>query len=261
MKKSKESNTVRQNGAYTTTRKAEVNLKRNPTLHFQIGLILTLLACIVFIEMRMPVKAQAQPTIEYNLENPEWAEVVVVEEPKQEIKQIIEQPPQQLEPDVFIIDDEPQKDLEDDLFPDTEPTDDPTVDNPPIEIDLGNLETPEPVDFYAVEEAPLFPGCSASSSKDERKQCMSDKIQRLVSKKFDADLGADLGLQGKHRVFVEFRVGSDGEITGIRTRGPHPALEREAERVVKLIPTMQPGKQRGVPVEVIYKLPITLRVD
>lgn len=260
MKKSEESKTVRQNGAYTTTRKSEVNLKRNPTLHFQIGLILTLLACITFIEMRMPVTAQANPEMEYNLESPEWAESVVVEKPKPQMKSV-EQPPQHQEPDVFIVDDKPQKDLEDDLFPDTEPTDDPIPNVDPPEVDLKIFTVPDNVDFVAVEEAPLFPGCDPDSSKDERKQCMSDQIQKLVNRKFQAEIGNDLGLSGVNRIFVEFKVDTQGNVTDIRTRGPHLKLEQEAERVTKLIPKMEPGKQRGTPVNVIYRLPIILKIE
>jgi len=44
-------------------------------------------------------------------------------------------------------------------------------------------------------------------------------------------------------------------------RGPHARLEKEAIRVVELLPDMTPGKQRGRPVGVKYTLPITLVVE
>lgn len=69
MKNSKDGMPVRQNSAYTTSRKHEVNLRRNPTLHFQIGLILALLAAIFFVEMRMPEKAMTITDIEVNAED------------------------------------------------------------------------------------------------------------------------------------------------------------------------------------------------
>ena len=46
----------------------------------------------------------------------------------------------------------------------------------------------------------------------------------------------------------------------IRARGPHIRLEKEAVRVVDLLPQMTPGKQRTKPVGVSYTLPITLVV-
>ena len=41
-----------------------------------------------------------------------------------------------------------------------------------------------------------------------------------------------------------FTIDENGVVTDIRSRGPHPKLEKEAERVVKLLPKMEPGKQR-----------------
>ena len=41
----------------------------------------------------------------------------------------------------------------------------------------------------------------------------------------------------------------------------HKELEKEARRVVGLIPNMKPGKQRGKPVKVTFDLPITFNVQ
>ncbi|RMB56794.1 energy transducer TonB [Dokdonia sinensis] len=212
--------------------------------------------------MRMPVKAQAAPTIEYNLENPEWAEVVVVEEPKQEIKEFVEQPPALQEPETFIIDDNHTKDLENDLFPDTEPTDEPIRPSEVEVIEITEITTPvDDVPFVAVEFVPVYPGCEGLKTNTERKDCMSEKISKLVSRKFNTSVGDDAGLTGVNKVFVQFKVDKTGRVTDVRTRAPHPALDKEASRVINLLPVMQPGKQRGVPVNVIYSLPISFRVD
>jgi protein TonB len=48
---------------------------------------------------------------------------------------------------------------------------------------------------------------------------------------------------------------------GIRARAPHPGLEKEATRVIGLLPKMQPGKQRGKAVTVPYSLPIIFQVQ
>ena len=42
--------------------------------------------------------------------------------------------------------------------------------------------------------------------------------------------------------------------------GPHSRLEKEAVRVVNMLPQMTPGRQRTKPVGVAYTLPITLVV-
>ncbi|HBO29337.1 MAG TPA: energy transducer TonB, partial [Leeuwenhoekiella sp.] len=45
------------------------------------------------------------------------------------------------------------------------------------------------------------------------------------------------------------------------SRGPHPRLEQEAARVIKLLPQMTPGMQRGKAVGVLYSLPIVFQVQ
>ena len=47
----------------------------------------------------------------------------------------------------------------------------------------------------------------------------------------------------------------------MRSRAPHPRLEKEAARVVNMLPKMKPGRQRGRAVVVSYTLPITFLVQ
>ena len=72
------------------------------------------------------------------------------------------------------------------------------------------------------------------------------------------ELALEMGINGK--VFVMFDVDREGLITKIRTRGPHQLLEKEAARIVSLLPKMTPGKQRGKPVRVPYALPINFQL-
>ena len=90
---------------------------------------------------------------------------------------------------------------------------------------------------------------------------MSDKITDFVSKKFNTELASELGLSGKQRITVLFKIDKNGDIVGVQARAPHPGLEKEAKRVVSLIPKMQPGKQRGKAVTVPYSLPIVFQVQ
>jgi len=84
----------------------------------------------------------------------------------------------------------------------------------------------------------------------------------LVNRKFNADLAANLGLTpGKKRIFVIFKIDNTGKVVNIRARAPHKSLEKEAIRVVSLIPKMTPGKQRGRAVGVKYSLPIVFNVQ
>lgn len=67
-----------------------------------------------------------------------------------------------------------------------------------------------------------------------------------------------MGIQG--RVFVQFAINSKGYIDGIRTRGPDPGLEKEAARIVKSLPKMTPGMQRGRAVTVPYSIPVNFKL-
>ena len=68
-----------------------------------------------------------------------------------------------------------------------------------------------------------------------------------------------MGIQG--RVFVNFIISKDGSITDIKMRGPDKNLEKEAKRIISLLPQMIQGKQRGRPVRVPFSIPITFRLQ
>ena len=117
----------------------------------------------------------------------------------------------------------------------------------------------EDVPFAVIEDAPIFPGCKGN--KTQRKKCLQEKIMQHVGKNFDTNLSQELGLTaGKKRVIVLFSIDKNGKVAKVRARGPHARLEKEAIRVVKLLPKMIPAKQRGRSVGVQYTLPITLQV-
>lgn len=264
MKNSKDCKHVRQNEAYTASRKHEANLRRNPTLHFQIGLILALLVSIFFLEVRMPEAAHKAAAVAYDYEEAVWDEQFQVEKQVVEVPEPVEKqqpaaPPHIPEEFTPIEDDqgitetvlkgtsESEKDT-----PMVSPTSVPYVD--PVEVVA-------PVDFKVVEEAPLFPGCEGLETNEERKACMSGKIRKFVNRKFNSDIGEGIGLSGVNRIFVQFTVDKTGAITNVKSRGPHDKLEKEAQRVIELLPEMKPGKQQSVPVGVIYNLPITLKIQ
>ncbi|GGG18561.1 hypothetical protein GCM10011344_18980 [Dokdonia pacifica] len=264
MKNSQESKDVRQNIPYTKSRKHEANLRRNPTLHFQIGLILSLLVAILFIEMRMPTKAEKGPYDGLEQEEPLWADVFELEKVKVEkITQKQPPPPQEQQPDEFteVEDDD---DLLEEFIDDTEASQDDIISDDQLQTlddidpDEGDI-APIPVSF--VQYVPIFPGCEGLNSNEERKDCMSSKISKIINRKFNTDLGGELGLSGVHRIHVQFTINDQGVVSDMKARGPHVRLEQEAKRVIDLIPDMTPGRQGDKPVGVIYSLPITFKVQ
>ena len=118
----------------------------------------------------------------------------------------------------------------------------------------------EDVSFITVEEVPIYPGCSGTN--EERKICFSEKVKKLVSRKFNGNLAGELGLSpGKKRITVLFKIDKKGDIVVMRARAPHKALEKEAIRVLMLLPKMTPGKMQGRTVNVKYVLPIVFSVE
>lgn len=117
------------------------------------------------------------------------------------------------------------------------------------------------VAFAVIEEVPVFPGCEGLSSNKERKECMSNFVDAMVRNNFNTNLPATLGMSGRQRISVQFKIDIYGFITEIIARAPHPALEEEAIRVVNTFPKVIPGIQRGEKVNVLYSLPIIFQVE
>ncbi|MDO4319465.1 MAG: energy transducer TonB [Bacteroidales bacterium] len=110
---------------------------------------------------------------------------------------------------------------------------------------------PEPEKVYniaMVEQKPEFPGGEAAMYK-----WLSDHINYPAA-------AAEEGVQG--RVVVEFVVSKTGSIENVKVlRSRHPALDKEALRVVKAMPKWQPGRNNGQPVKVTYTLPVTFKLQ
>ena len=245
-----------------SSKKHDANLKKNGLLHFQIGLIVSLLTTHLLMEMVFPVLNEdntAYTIEEYSIEEVDIPNFVPYEEPIPEELPKDTEPPTVLGPDYDVVDNTTTKEVTKDIV--VEPNPDPTplnvkdinYDNPPI--DVG------PVPFIKVEKVPVFPGCESLNTNEEKRECMSDKINAIVRKHFKTNLAEVYGLQGMQRIDVQFKIDKKGQVGEIKVRAPHPALEKEAKRVIHMIPKMEPGKQRDQEVEVIFVKPILFRVQ
>lgn len=257
--------TVRQNGTTEkSSQKHDANLQKNSTLYFQIGLILCLLAAYGLLEMQFEStlpnyvsKELPDKDDRFTMEAPNFKVYV---EPKTTPKtktatkkvMLIDEP-------TIIEDNEELKKVVEVITSEQNTTDEPFDPNA-----MENIETPdEPltVDFINVEQVPIYPGCENRKSNAAKRQCMSDKIKKLVRKKFNGNIASEYGLTGVQRIDVQFQIDKNGKIGQIKTRAPHPKLEDEALRVINKIPEMQPGMQRDKPVGVRYTLPIMFKVQ
>lgn len=103
-------------------------------------------------------------------------------------------------------------------------------------------QTKEPV-FVVVEQMPVFPG---------GEQALRELIGKEIVYPEDA---LRAGTQGK--VFVTFVVNKEGKVINPKiARGVSPSLDKEALRVVGILPKWIRGKQRGKNVDVEYTVPI-----
>lgn len=116
------------------------------------------------------------------------------------------------------------------------------------------------VPFSVIQQPPVYPGCE-NKNKTESRKCTSEALNTFVRNNFNTNIADALGLRGRLQVISFFKINEEGKIVSVESRGAHPALEAEADRVVGLIPKMQPGKQRDKAVTVRYNLPIIFQVD
>ncbi|MCT4629006.1 energy transducer TonB [Winogradskyella sp.] len=240
------------------SQKHDANLQKNSTLYFQIGLILCLLGTYSLFEMQFQDKKIMPDSVTID----EVATIDVAPDYRVEVVQKRQEPIKRsatlIDKYKEVIDDTP--DLEQEIFTPDAPK--PTTE--PVKVDdIQTVDVPvDPplVDFIKVEKVPVYPGCERKKTNDDKRKCMSQKISKLVSKKFNTDVASEHGITGLQKITTQFTVDKNGNITNIKIRGPHPALEREANRVINKIPSMKPGYQQDKPVGVIYNLPIKFMV-
>jgi len=244
--------------------KHDANVRKGTLVNFQIGLIASLLFTYVMFEVYTsePIDKIISDPIVLEDESFVWNEqFAVYQEPEQKV--IAQKRPEPIpDPTEFEVveDDKVIEDLTDE-FKSEDPPVESTPFNPDAIVDKEEEEIPTDVPFSAVEDVPIFPGCERLKTNKERAACFSEKISKIISRKFNTDLGKDYGLGGVQRIYALFDVAADGTIQNIQVRAPHPKLKKEAERVIGLFPTMTPGKQRKRPVTVKYQLPIVFKIQ
>lgn len=117
------------------------------------------------------------------------------------------------------------------------------------------------IPFAVIEKVPLTPNCTDFSTNETAKKCVSEEIKQFVNKNFDIKIAEKYGLTGINRVYVRFTIDNKGNIVDIAARAPISSLEKEAIRVIKLLPKMTPGEHKGEKVNVLYSLPIVFNIE
>lgn len=122
------------------------------------------------------------------------------------------------------------------------------------DTDIKNLadkveeeEIEDPKIYVRVEKKAEFPGGQAELNK---------YLSKAINYPEDA---SDNGIQG--RVIVSFVVNTNGSIVDVEVlRGVHPALDKEAMRVVKAMPAWTPASNQGKKVRSKFTLPINFKL-
>jgi protein TonB len=231
----------------------KANVGRNSSIYFALGLVLMLFITYQSINYKSYDKAAIDiGSLNLEQENEEEIPIIDLKLPPPP------PPPPPVAPQVFeIVEDELE--IEETVIESTE-TDQTEEIVEVEEVMVEDIYEDVEVPFSVIENVPEYPGCEKGTNAQKRK-CMSDKIAKFVQKKFNTDLAGDLGLSGKQKINVMFKIDKKGNVTGVRSRAPHPRLEKEAARVINLLPKMKPGRQRGRAVVVPYSLPITFLVQ
>ena len=226
----------------------KVDLNKNSSLYFVIGLSLVLLITWRVIEWK-------------TYKNVYDYEALIIDDDDDEDVPITEQlktpppppPPPPPAPEIIeVIEDE--EEIEETVIESTETDEEEIIEVVEVIEEYEDIDVP----FAVIEDVPIFPGCERVN-KSERRSCFQDQMNRHIKRNFRyPEIAQEMGIQG--RVYVNFIISKNGNITNIRMRGPDKNLEKEAERIIAKLPRMTPGKQRGRPVRVPFSIPITFRL-
>lgn len=235
----------------------DLDLTKNSSLYFAIGLCLMLFTTNSLLNYKS-----------YNTEDVAIQMLEVDEEIDEEIP-ITEQlktppppppPPPAAVEEIVIVED--VEEIEETIIESTETSQDEFIEEREVyieDVEVEEIEETIEVPFAVVEKVPVWPGCTGKTNA-ELKKCFQQNITKHLSKNFNyPERAMEMGIRG--RVFVMFAIGKDGKVTGIKTRGPDQMLEKEAARIMSLLPKMKPGEQRGKPVKVPYSIPINFKLQ
>ena len=118
----------------------------------------------------------------------------------------------------------------------------------PDKVDQYLAERKDTINVYdCVEQMPSFPGGT-------------QKLKEFIEKnlRYPKELEESC-VQG--RVIVRFIVERNGKLSNVKVvKSVHPVLDKEALRIVKLMPRWIPGRQNGITVRVKCYIPIIFRL-
>lgn len=221
----------------------KANLENSKTTHWLMSAIVALAILFVSFEWGTPITVfdYVPEGIEVDPDLPPITEPEPAPEPPPP-------PPAKVEIIDVIVEVPDDTDTPDTFNPGTEEKGDAM---PPVPPGYGDLDSPEvPADdyFIVVETMPMFPGGDGA-------------LMSFIAKSINYPVAAiERDIEGS--VVCSFIIDKDGSITDVEiVRGIDVSLDKEAMRVINLMPKWSPGMQRDKPVRVKYTMPIRFRLQ
>ncbi|WP_431136017.1 energy transducer TonB [Psychroserpens mesophilus] len=235
----------------------EIEVGRNSSLYFAVGLNLMLLITYMMFEYKTYEKEVVTRDI-VQVDNVIEEDIPIV---NLEVPPPPPPPPPALVPDdIRVVED--QVEIEETVIESSEIGQSEAIEEYVAtveDVEVEEVEEDIEVPFAVIEHVPVFPGCEGGT-REQQMACFQKKIQEHVRKNFNyPERALELEMQGK--VYVLFLIDNTGRVAKIKSRGPDKILEKEAERIISLLPQMTPGKQRGKAVNMPYSIPIHFKLD
>lgn len=230
------------------------DLNKDRSLYFSLGLCIMLFLTWMALEIKTYDK---ETLLNYNItEDREYREEI----PITNLNTPPPPPPPVTPPETIeIVADEVE--IEETVITSTETNQDEAIPDRIIrveEVQVAEVIEDIYVPFAVIEEVPIFPGCEGTP-KELMRKCFVEKVQDHIRKNFHYPQSAmDNNIQGK--VYVQFTIDENGHIVNIISRAPDFILKESAENLMKSLPEMTPGRQRGKPVKVNYSLPVVFKL-
>jgi TonB family protein len=104
----------------------------------------------------------------------------------------------------------------------------------------------EGIVYTVVEKMPVFPGGE-------------DSLFAFIARNSKYPI-AEVKEKSINRVYVTFVISHEGKVTGAQVlRGKSELFDKEAIRILKIMPSWIPGSQNGKNVNVAYNLPVNFK--
>ena len=227
----------------------QADMDRQRTTGFLLGLIFVLALCYVALEWNSVPASDNFDAIDLS-DLMHESELVPMSN-EETVSQLRESPQPEKGEQLNIVDDEVE------LDPAEQPVEGEGDDDQTLLADLQpeeekplasmDVDPANPLNFHIVEDLPQYPGGAVEFMKWLTRTLQYPKKAR------------ELKRQGK--VVAVFYVEKDGSITGINiTQSLSPECDREALRVLRLMPKWQPGIQHDEPCRTKVCIPIVFKL-